>query len=177
MCEPLTLASLAIGALSQGASFMAQQEQAAEQNRLYEENRRNTLHAFEQNQASLSLRQRQEQDSAGAKKFDTELQGTRERATNVVAAGENGISGLTVDGLLADMYQAEDRAVGRIEQQTEWSLADIQAQKKAQKNQAISNINSVQRANPPSFLSLGLGIATAGVNAATQYQRQQRLNT
>ena len=173
MCDPMTMAvaSFAIGAAQSVASFSAQSAAADEQNRLYEQNRLNAIAAFEDNQRALTNRQSQEQEAAGAQKFDNAIEARKARALNRVAAGESGVSGITVESLMRDMYQQEARVNDRVDQNTDWTMAQLQDQKRGDGYRTLDRINSVQRANKPSFVDLGLKLAGAGLNSAASYRQ------
>ncbi|WP_448955725.1 virion core protein, T7 gp14 family [Labrys neptuniae] len=171
MCDPITLgiASFAIGAASSVANYMGQQSAADAQNQMYEANRKNAVAAYEEKALGLGQRQAQEMDAAAADKFDTALEARAARATTSVAADQNGVAGATVDGLLRDMYAQEGRYGGRVDTNTDWSMAQIQQDKKSASYQTVSQVNSVPRGQKPSFMNLGLQIAGAGLNATSTY--------
>jgi hypothetical protein len=151
---------------------MAQSQAAEEQNRLYEANRRNALLAHENNNKAITDRQVQEQEAAAAERFDASLDARKARATAEVAAGEAGVSGLSVNHLLRDFYGREGRNNDRISQNLDWSSAQLQSEKVGSSYRTVDRINSVQRATPPSFLDAGLRIASAGLDARSSYMRR-----
>jgi hypothetical protein len=91
-----------------------------------------------------------------------------------VAAGEAGVSGLSVEALQRDIAAGGARFNDRVDQQTEWTQAQLQADKRGQSYQAVDRINSVRKANKPSILATGLKIAAAGVSAGTSYRANTR---
>lgn len=175
MCEPISIITAAVSAASSVVGFMGQQEAAAEQNRAHAENRRNALMAFENNNLQSNLRIAQEQEAASQERFKTSQEARAARARTQVAAGEMGVSGNTVDILLQDIVDAEDRSIGNTNKNLDWSVAQLEAGKKGQSYQALDRINSMQRGKKPSFAALGLSIANAGLNSYSGY-RQNQLN-
>lgn len=167
MCDPLTigLASFAISTVSGVAGYMGQMGQAEITNQLYEQNQENAATANHDKQRALNEQQTQVMASASAEKFDTSLEARSARATNAVAAGESGVQGVTIDGLMRDIYAQEGRANDRVDQNTDWTLGQIQADKKASNAQMVDRINSAPRGQKPSFLNLGLQIAGGGMDA------------
>jgi hypothetical protein len=95
----LAAASFAIGAASSVAEFAQQSQEADDTNKRYEANRLAALSAFEQKQRDVNLQMMQHQESAALQKFDTALESQAARVTNDVAAGESGVSGLSIDAL------------------------------------------------------------------------------
>jgi len=175
VCEPVTIMSVALSAASSVVGFMGQQEAAREQDRAYEANRRNALMAFENNNLQTNLRIAQEQEAAAQERQKTSLEARAARARTQVAAGEMGVQGNTVDLLLQDIVDAEDRSIGNTDKNLDWSVAQHEASKKGQSYQALDRINSVQRGQKPSFAALGLSIANAGLQGYSTY-RQNQLN-
>jgi hypothetical protein len=183
MCEPTTmaLASFAIGATQAVVGYSAQKkasdEAYTEQTRVYNENQRNALLAFGDQQAASNQRIAQEQDAAAADSMDVSLEARANRARNMVAAGEAGVSGPTVDSLMRDIYGKEGRSLSRIDTNLDWSTQQLEAEKTGQTHQTVSRINSVARAkkNDPSLLATGLQIGTAGVNAYSGYKSNTRI--
>lgn len=165
----MAVAQFAISAASGAMSFVGQQQQAKIQDALYEQNRLNAQTAYEDTVRARGHQQAQEQDSTAAEKFDTALEARSARATNAVAADQNGVSGFTVDGLMRDMYAQEGRYDARVDQNTEWSLAQLQETKRAAGYEMVKRTNEVSPGQKPSFMNLGLQIAGQGLNASSTY--------
>jgi len=172
MCEPISMAvaSFAISAASTVMDFQAQSQAAKEQNKYYEQNRLNALQAFTDNQNAMNQRIAQEQEAASAEKFENRLEAKSARATNEVAAGEAGVSGLSIEGLARDFAGKEQRMSDRIDQQTDWTTQQLQAEKRGDSFRALDRINSVRRANKPNFAAAGLKIAAAGLDSFSTYK-------
>jgi hypothetical protein len=168
------MASFAISAASGVAGFAAESQAADDQERIYEQNKANALAAFEDKQRSVNLQISQERESAALTKFDTALEGRAARATDTVAAGESGVSGITVDALARDFASREQRYNDRVDKGTDWTIAALQADKVGQSYEALDRINSQPKARKPSFLGAGLKIAAGGLNA---YSQHKKLNT
>ncbi len=175
MCEPVTMLSLATSALGQGVGLLSSASQASQQNAYYEQNRQNALTAFSDQQNALNIREQQEQTSAAAQTFDNNLQARAAAATASTAAGESGVGGLSVEGLMQDFSSRAARANDRIAQQGEWTQAQLEAEKTAGGDQAVSEINSVKpgQFGILNFADAAVRIGTAGVNAATSITRNK----
>lgn len=166
MCEPMSIIGFALSAASGMAEMAAQQQAADNQNRLYEQNRLNAIAAFQDKQNAMNNRISQERESAATQQFDNSLDAQKARATNAVAAGESNISGNSVEALQRDIFAREQRMNDRIGQQKDWTIAQIQAEKKGQSYEALDRINSVRRAEQPNFIGGMLKIAAGGLSAA-----------
>ncbi len=173
MCEPTLIAGLsfAIGAAQSVMQYQAASAQAAQQNALYEVNKQNSLNAFTDNQKQLTTRQIQEEESAGAEKFNQSLETKKALATEQVAAGEAGISGLSLEHLMRDIQGRSDRYNDRVDENRDWAVTQLQMEKKGQGYQTLDRINSVQKAVKPSYASVGLRILGSGVDAMTSYKK------
>lgn len=166
----MAVASFAMTAASAAASHSAESDAADQQNRLYAQNRANAQAAFTDNQVALSTRQSQEMEAAAAQTFDSQLEARKAKATNVVAAGESGVNGISIESLIAGIDGKEARYEDRIGQQTDWTLNQLQAEKKSSGYQMVDRINSVRQADKPSFVSTGLKIAGGAVDSFSKYK-------
>lgn len=167
----MALATFAISAASTGVGFMAQEQQAKQQDAAYAQNKKNSIAAFEDSQRALTYREAQEQESAAVQKQDNNIQARKAAATNIVAAGESGITGNTVDSLLRDIYGQAGAANDRVDQNLDWSMEQIAAEKRGQGFTAQNRINSVQRGQKPSIVAAGLKLAGAGLDSYTGYKK------
>jgi hypothetical protein len=165
------MASFAISAASGVAGFAAESQAADDQERIYEANRLAALQSFEEKQRSVNERISQERESAALQKFDTALESRAAQATNAVAAGESGVSGITIDALARDFSSREQRYNDRVDRQTEWTTAGLQADKRGQSFEALDRINNQPRARKPSFIGAGLKIAAGGIDAYSKYKK------
>jgi len=174
MCDLIGIASLAISAASGVMNFMGQQAAYEQQRAMYEQNRQNALAAHRDTQVSMNARQIQEQETAATQKFDTSQEARAARATARVAAGESGVSGFSVEHLMRDMYSRESRFNERVDNNLDWTMVQLQQEKKASGYKAVDRINSVSPGTPPSFADAALRIASGGLNAFTGFQQRNR---
>jgi hypothetical protein len=162
---------MAIGAASSIAEFASQRQAADDQNKMAEQNRINALAAFENTQRSMNERIMQERESADLDKFDTALETRSVQATSNVAAGESGISGMSVDALSRDIVGRQARFNERVDQQTGWNVSHLEGQKREQSAQTLDRINSQPRVKPSGFIGAGLRITASGMNAYSQNKK------
>lgn len=124
----------------------------------------NTMMAYRANVNQTNLMQQQEREGALQA---VEVNGLKARAaesTATVAAGESGISGLSVDALLGDILGKQGQYDSSIQTNFDRSQGAIQNQRDNVYANAASTINSLQTPAAPDYLGAGLKIAQGGYN-------------
>eukprot|EP01037_Dinobryon_pediforme_P020249 gene20249-20821_t len=144
--------------------FQLQQQQ-------YAQNKASAITAFQDKQVALNTRLSQEQTTAATETENVNLQAQRAESTAITAAGESGVSGMSVDALVGDIEGRTGRYADNVKTNLDWTNSQIADEKKATSSQAVDRINSVNPGVAPSFLDAGLRIGTAAVNANSQYNR------
>jgi hypothetical protein len=172
MCDIISAIGLAISAAQGFMQYQAQDAAYQQQERQYEQNRLNALQSFRDQQVATSIRQIQEQETAAAERFDTAQDARAARATAMTAAGEGGVTGFSVEHLMRDMYARESRSNDRVDQNLDWTMAQLDLERKQQSARTLDRINSVPRGQKPSFADAALRIAASGLNTATSYQQR-----
>jgi hypothetical protein len=191
MCEPVSIgfavASLAIGVASQYAQYQSQmdyanqQEQAqndaiaqqqAYQNRLIQlEGER-----FQAESNAIRTRQLQEQQALARQGQQASMQARQAQATALVQAGEAGVTGLSVDTLLADFTRQElgyQEGILREQQNKDAFYTDQLMQNRLQSGFNMAEMNRPITRQPiayPSSTALGLGVAGQVVGAYRDYR-------
>lgn len=160
----MSLIGFALSAASGVAEMAAQQQAADNQNALYEQNKMNATMAFQNKQVDMNNRISQEREAAAGQNFDNHLAAQKALATNAVAAGESGVAGNTIDALMGDIMGQASRQEDRINTNKDWTVAQLQNQKKGQSYEALDRINSVKRADPPNFAGSMLKIVGGGLS-------------
>jgi len=79
------------------------------------------------------------------------------------------VTGLSVDALLAEYDGRASKANDRIDENTDWTMSQLNTEMKSIQTNAQDRINSVQRAAKPSFFDAGLRIAAAGMDETKGY--------
>lgn len=177
MCDPLSMIGFTIGAASQVVSYQGQAAAAEQQNQLYRDNAARANQNARDQMFQTQQRMLQEQEAAAAEKIDNTREARAAKATASAAAGEAGVTGLSVDALLREFDGRAAEANDRIDQNTEWSMTQLNNEMKGIRANTEDRINSVQRAAKPSFWDAGLRIAGAGLdwrNTAAESQRNNR---
>ena len=117
MCEPLAIASLALGAAQMSMSVSGQKQQAkaqakAQQNATIAEQQR-----YLTEMSAVRLRERQEKVAAAQRIQQATKKAQEARATARVSAGEAGVAGISVDALINDLTRKEGEFTSSIQQQ------------------------------------------------------------
>lgn len=162
----LQIASSAIGLVGQ---MQAQGAQEEANRRNYE----NQMTAYRYNIANANLQKVQESQNLSQKKIENNAEVARRQATAKVAAGEAGVSGASVDALLAELGGRGGQANASAE--TNYLRTDqaIEADKMNSWSSAATNIGQLKTPQAPDFLGTGLKIA----NTWNDYQMQVRGTT
>lgn len=156
----------AVGLLSAGLSIMgaAAEYQAATdaadaQNEYYLQNAKASQQAAVNSYMYQNVRINQEKEAADQTKFEDSVAALKKRGTAYTSSGEAGISGLSVDALVGDIFAQEGRQHMATETQFKMKRDQVLSEMEQTRANAQSRINSVQRANYPSagsFLIKGL---------------------
>ncbi len=161
----LGIASFATSTLGAVAQYQQQRQAAANQNAFYQQNAQaandaaRAAYANEENALNNKL------GAADQDVMERRIQALKARGTARDAAGEAGVTGLSVDALLDDYYAAEGRGVDSVNQNFKMERDNIIASMEATHAQTTARIDSVQRAQPPSFLGAAIRIAGGALNA------------
>lgn len=173
MCLAAALPAISAGLsiASAVAGFAGATEQANAQNAFYAQNARAAQSALATDYANLGLKSLQERKAASQQKFETNLDALKARSTARVAAGEAGVTGLSVDALIGDYFASEGRKVQAIDTNYDMTRNNILAEMDSAQANAQSRINSVQTARPPSMLPFMISGLSGAVNALTPSRR------
>lgn len=172
MCEPLTIMTAALSAASTVTGFIGAQQQAKAQNQMVRENQKAANANLVREYADVQTRQIQEEDAAAVQKQDLSREARAARATTMAAAGEAGVSGLSVDALLADVYGKEATAKDRILQNTGFTTHNLTREMDGLKAKAKDRINSMPWATGPRPFAAALKIGGIGLDSYSSYQKR-----
>ncbi|HWJ86588.1 MAG TPA: hypothetical protein VNS12_00780 [Pelagibacterium sp.] len=171
MCEPLMMVSLAIGAAQSVVQYAGEVQAYNEHEQCRLDNRRRAEEDTRQQYNANLTRVLQEQDAMGAEKAAVSRDARAARARATVAAGESGVSGLSVDALLRDFYGQEGAYTDRLDEQVEWTTRQLQYEQQGIRAAGEGKANAVPKGTKPSFFAAGLRIAGAGLDSVNSYNR------
>lgn len=106
MCDPLTI-SVAVGAVSAISTAKGQKDAADAQARQQKLASQLERQRYLQEVTSLRQQQAQEQTALSQRMQEAEIKGKEAKAAAVVAAGEGGVAGLSVEALVANIARKE----------------------------------------------------------------------
>lgn len=165
MCTPL------IGAVvSAGLGIAQSAMQYSAQNEAYKDNKVQAEKAFVSEQEALQRNQIGEQDAAAHDKLLMQKEATAAVAKSANIASANGVSGLSVDGLLTSIKRQEADRQEAANISLENKIMSIESEKSQSAENYVSRVKSVQK---PSGMSLALGIGNALVGGFGSYYQMK----
>ncbi|HJV74071.1 MAG TPA: hypothetical protein VJ654_07620 [Noviherbaspirillum sp.] len=162
MCEPMsTSTALLLMAGASAASTVYTQKQAANaQEEFNDRQHKNDMDAYRQNLAQTGLQSSQAAEQASEKKFMNNRAAQEARSTALVQAGENGVSGLSVDSLLADIDMKRGEYNSSVDSNLRDTNSALDDQRINIRNNAASRINQLRTPQAPDYLGQALRIGT-----------------
>lgn len=178
MCHPMALAgaSFIVGAAQAVAKNQAQHEDANAMEGFQRQERYNAEVARNTTYDKLQQRQNQEIDQASQALMDNQIRAVKARATGDTSAAESGMHGNSVESVARNFYTEQGRIDAATVRNNAMTVQQLQDEKKQTAATYASRVNqpAVRR---PNALSLGLEIASAGVNAFDLYERRNKKPT
>lgn len=160
----LAIGQFVLSAASSVAGFMQQQQQFDAQQQMYENNRIAANKAAVNRYASQQNRALQERAAASQEAQNLQTDAIKSRATAEVAAGEAGVTGLSVDALIQDFYGQEGRFERTLANNYQMQSDYLRGEMDVTQAQAEGRINSVEQPIKPSFAGAAIRIFGAGLN-------------
>lgn len=152
MCVGLPILGAVLSVAQAAVGFMGAQAQADAQNAAHQQNRLNAIAAANDRYASLQNKTQQERHAASAELLEKKVKAAQARSKAIVASGEAGVSGLSVDHVLGDIFAQEGRQTAAIMQNFETRKQFNEDELTATYHQTVGRINSVKTAANPSPL-------------------------
>lgn len=173
MCDAtgLMLASLAISGAQGIAQYQAANAQADAQEDYNAQLQKNAEQAYVNDLAALQLQQRQDEKQAKQKIAQNQKQAIQARSRAKTAAGEAGVSGLSVDALLGDFERQEAEFKDSVRENLGNRNQQRHQEALAAGTRLQSRQNSVQPVSRPSLIGTGLQIAGSAVGTLSDYDR------
>ena len=158
MCAPV-MAALSIA--STVAGLYGQMQAADAQEEYNKQMARNATIANNQKNAQISQRQLQERDAATGKMMQNNIEATKAKSTAQVAASGAGVSGVSVDALLADLSGSQGRYNASVGENLRSSNMASDWDRTNAYNEYASTINGLKAPAMPNYLGAALQIGTA----------------
>lgn len=155
---PLISVIASIG--SSVAGFAQAQQQANAQNAAYQANWRASIVAMDDKYAALNNNTLQEKEAASQQLFQKQVEALQARGKAATAAGDAGVTGLSVAALQADLEAQQARQFDAIDTNFQIKKQHNVDEGIATQNQAIARIQSVRQAANPSagaYILQGIG--------------------
>lgn len=169
MCTGLEVAAYAALAVSAASAYVSyeQQQDAAE------ENRKAAARNYEQQMAALQEERTQINQQAGEKMSEIAKIEQAKMAQLRVAAGESGVSGVSLGRIENEIDMNASQDMASIEANRKNAVNQTTRQAAASAAQAINQANSVRK---PYWGATALQIAGSGLSTYNSYQNAQRLD-
>lgn len=165
MCDPVTMAVLTV---AQGAAqYQEGVAQAQAQQSRFDANRLAANEARDLKVQTLNQRATQEAEAASEEKLALSIKAMEGRGAALVAQGESGLTGNSMDLLLQDYEAQKLRGVTTINRNLENVEKQIELEKRGASAEAQNRTNSLQQGVMPNFLAAAVGTAA---NATSAYQ-------
>ncbi len=158
--------ALGIASFAMGAVQTVMQYSAA--NAEYKQNKKNAEADWKNKQTELTRRRMQEQDALRQKTRAQDLEEAEARSEVQAAGAAAGVSGNSLDSLLADVGRRASWNRTTERENTDNIMQQLTVQSKGYNIQAQSRIDSVSKPSPLSLIS---GIASSGISAYTGYKK------
>ena len=152
---------LALSITSTVAGVYGQQQEAKAQQAYNDQQAKNAMAAYRANLEQTNLKQSQEHAAATQKVNENNRAAEAAKATALVSAGESGISGLSVDALLANLSGEQARYNESVNQNYENASMAIDNERTNAQVNAASQINSLKTPKSPDYLGAALKIGQA----------------
>lgn len=160
MCE-LTTAMMALSIASSTAGLVAQSQAASAQSSANQRQYQAAMQARAANLNQTNLEASQERAGSMQKLEENNLKAREAVSTARVAAGESGISGLSVNALLSDLGTKQNRYNSSVATNYDSAMGAIENQRQNIQTSAASQINSLKTPAAPDYLGAALRIGTA----------------
>ena len=165
MCNPAAI--MVLGGFQAGSGILGQEQAAKAQEKMQRRATEAELERVATMQSSMRLKERQEKLQAAQKLMENQRQLREAQATSLVAAGEAGIAGQSVDLVSADMTRRAAEYGNSIRQNLEMAALSRQYQFDNVANQSVANlININQPIEQPDYVG---NIIQGGMTALSAY--------
>lgn len=152
---------LAISAAGAALTTVQQHTAMKSQEQYNDKERAATLETRNQNLAQVDLQQQQATAQASDKINQNNIQAAKAMSTTQVSAGENGISGLSVDSLLSELDGTRGSYNASVEGNLRDATNEMANQRVSINNGTTSAINQLKTPQAPDYVGAALKIGAA----------------
>lgn len=170
MCDPVTALAMTSMAMQVGggiADYQAQSAQAEMQSQMHALNKHNALESMRLGYETAGKQQQQEGAAAADQKMDRRIQMWRDMGSARASNAESGVTGFSMNRILRDTGAVASRDFANIDQNRDWSMGQVQDQKRGLKNETRTRIDSMSKGTKPSawgsVFRVGGGLAQTGM--------------
>ena len=166
MCEPTTIAMLAISVASAGAQLKGQIDQGKAQKQYQNSLDLETNRVANTQLSQLAIRRSQENEATATEKLRASREATLQASTARVATAESGVSGNSASQLLRDYTQQQGLYTAALDRQLTITSSSLKSQGDAVLTQA--GYDKTAAARPiagPDYFGAAAKIGAAGLNA------------
>lgn len=165
MCDIITIATVGLGIAQGVMGYQAADAQYEAQMKMQQQTAINASRAAENQYSNIGIRAQQESAAASQQQQQTNIEAAQAAASVEVAAGEGGVTGLSVDHVLRDLYAQQGRSDSAMDANQRMSRGYLEGEMKAAEAGGQSQINSVPIPEKPSFTPFLLNAFGSGLNA------------
>lgn len=172
MCDIITIASIGLGIAQSAVQYSAAQDQYEQQMEVQRQNAINASRAAENQYSNIAIRSQQEDKARNQQQMQTNIETARAASTVEVAAAEGGVSGLSVDAVLRDIYAQQGRNEVALDTNARMNRDYLTGEMKAAEAGGQNQINSVPIPEKPSAAPYLLNAFGSGLNAYSSYKKR-----
>jgi hypothetical protein len=170
MCEPLTIASAAMGIMGTAVQYQEGKANAKAQSAVNKQNYETTMQAYRDNHAELQYQNQQEWSSAQSQATQSALETRQVESRAKVAAGESGIMGASVDALIREIGSQGATNQGNIYTNFLSENRAIGGQMRNERNQTATTVSGLGKVRGPNAWAAGLQIGSQALGAYSGYK-------
>jgi hypothetical protein len=145
--------------------FSAANDQYDQQMETHRQNAINASRAAENQYSNISIRAQQEEMARSQQQIETNIEAAKATSTVEVAASEGGVTGLSVDAVLRDIYAQQGRNEAALDANSRMSRDYLAGEMKSAEAGGQSQINAVPIPEKPSALPHFLNAFGSGLSA------------
>lgn len=165
MCDFVSILGVGLGIAQSAVQYSAAQDQYDAQMEVQRQNALNASKAAENQYANINIRAQQEDMARNQQQLETNIETAKAASTVEVAAGQGGVSGLSVDAVLRDIYAQQGRNDAALDVNARMSRDYLTGEMKAAEAGGQNQINSVPIPEKPSMMPYVLNAFGSGLNA------------